>query len=109
MPAVAWRLDPVSSRLPRDGKWTKLEINDVWKHARIGNQLTVFTRNRLPGHSLVDHEYGDVTAIGQRHILPTAATRTVAKPQTLLELRQADLFIRAGHIRLVPWSRGPAT
>ena len=35
--------------------------------------------------TLVDHEYGDVTAIGQRHILPTAATRTVAKPQTLLE------------------------
>src|SRR6476646_12199461 len=101
MPAVAWRLDPVSSRLPRDGKWTKLEINDVWKHARIGNQMTAFTRNRLPGRSLVDHEYGDVTAIGQRHILPTAATRTVAKPQTLLELRQADLFIRAGHIRLV--------
>jgi len=54
-------------------------------HARISNQLTAFTRNRLPGRSLVDHEYGDVTAIGQRHILPTAATRTVAKPQTLLE------------------------
>jgi hypothetical protein len=109
MPAVAWRLDPVSSRLPRDGKWTKPEVYDIWKHARISNQLTAFTRNRLPGRSLVDHEYGDVTAIGQRHILPTAATRTVAKPQTCSSLRPADLFIRAEHIRLVSWSSGPAT
>ena len=82
-PATAWQLDLVSSHFPRHSKLTKPEVYDVWKHARISNQRTAFTRSWLPGHSPVGEEYVDVLALAQRHILPTAATDTAVRLQTL--------------------------
>jgi hypothetical protein len=46
------------------------------KHALIGAELTAFTQSWLPGRSPVNDEYGDLVAIAQRHILPTATTHS---------------------------------
>jgi hypothetical protein len=42
------------------------------KHTRISAELTALTQSWLPGRSPVNDEYGDLVAIAQRHILPTA-------------------------------------
>ena len=108
MPAAAWRLDPDSSRLPPDRKWTEPEVYDVWKHARIRNQLTAFTRTGF----LVVPPWTTSMAMLRRSdngtFCPRQRRARWRSHRLCLSLLQADLFIRAGHTGPVPKPRGPA-